>query len=45
MEVINKIKEWWKKVLDKFKNGSGTMSFVQMAEIDRSVANHFMERR
>ena len=45
MEVINKIKEWWKKVLDKFKGGSDTMSFAQMTEIDRNVANQFMERR
>tara|TARA_Y100000114_G_C11671336_1_gene283920 strand:- start:625 stop:762 length:138 start_codon:yes stop_codon:yes gene_type:complete len=45
MDVINKIKEWWKKVLDKFKGGSDTMSLSQMTEIDRNVANHFMERR
>lgn len=45
MEVINKIKEWWKKVLDKFKGGSETMSFELMRDIDRNLGSHVMERR
>ena len=45
MEVINKIKEWWKKVFDKFKGGSETMSFELMRDIDRNLGNHVMERR
>ena len=45
MEVINKIKEWWKKVFDKFKGGPESMSFELMRDIDRSLGGHFMERR
>ena len=45
MEVINKIKEWWKKALDKFKGGSETMSFELMRDIDRNLGSHVMERR
>ena len=45
MEVINKIKEWWKKVLDKFNGFSETMSYDLASDIDRNLGGHFMERR
>ena len=45
MDVINKIKEWWKKVFENFKNGSGTITFEQMSEIDHNLGSHFMGRR
>ena len=45
MEVINKIKEWWKKVLDKFKGVSETMSYDLAGDIDRNLGSHVMERR
>ena len=45
MEAINKIKEWWKKVFDKFKDFSETMSYGLAEDIDRNLGSHVMERR
>ena len=45
MNLIDKIKKLWDKILDKFKSGKGYLTFEEMAVIDTSLANHFVRRR